>query len=224
MQENNDKKHNTFNLIPKYRQDYITLRLSWLIELLELNTNHWPIDYIQLLEKIKILQPVPFEYEFIDLPEKFDAITEYVEEYSLYIIFVNKNKVIFPCEHPIHIKLNFAIALELAHIALGHLLIPQILKTPEELNLEKIESHEFASRFLSIKNVPLSCYNDSVILPTEHLNTSKAASWKKTNNLDVNLSNSKLSKIYKKIVNILLLSLLSTIDFTSLLSPVDLIC
>lgn len=140
----------TFNLIPEYRQNYISLRLSWLIEILQFH-NHWPIDYWELLESIKTLKPFPFEYSFIDLSDKHDALTVYVEEHSLHIIFVNRNKVNYPRKHPSYKKLTFAIARELAHIMLGHLLIPQNLKTFEELNIEELEAYEFASRFVNVE-------------------------------------------------------------------------
>ncbi|MFL0248109.1 ImmA/IrrE family metallo-endopeptidase [Candidatus Clostridium stratigraminis] len=158
MKQDYDIDYCTLNHIPEYRQNYIALRLSWLIELLHFNNNHLPIDYMELLEDIKALQPFPFEYSFIDLSEKYDALTEYVEEHSLHIIFVNRNKVNYPLEHPTYKKLTFAIARELAHIILGHLLIPHILKTSEEINIEQIEADEFASRFLNAGAVGFS-YN-----------------------------------------------------------------
>ncbi|MFL0267916.1 hypothetical protein [Candidatus Clostridium radicumherbarum] len=158
MKQDYNMERCTFNLIPAYRQNYITLRVSWLIELLQINNNHWPIDFMELLKKIKTLQPFPFEYAFIDLSEKHDALTEYVEEHSLHIIFVNRNKVNYPRQHPTYKKLSFAIVRELAHIVLGHLLIPKISKTPEELNIEVLESKEFALRFLNAGAVGFS-YN-----------------------------------------------------------------
>lgn len=156
MKHDYDIDYCTFNLIPEYRQNYITLRLTWLIELLQFHNNHWPIDYMELLENIKTLKPFPFEYKFIDLPEKHDALTEYVEEHSLHIIFVNRNKINYPRQHPTNKKLTFAMARELAHMVLGHLLIPQNLKTAEELNIEELEAYEFALRFLNAEDVFLS--------------------------------------------------------------------
>jgi hypothetical protein len=156
MKQEYDIEHCNFNLIPEYRQNYITLRLSWLIELLQFHNDHWPIDYMELLENIKTLKPFPFEYVFVDLPEKYDALTEYVEEHSFHIVFVNNNKVNYPRKHPAYIKLTFAVVRELAHIVLGHLLIPKILKTSEELNIEELEANEFALRFLNAEGVSFS--------------------------------------------------------------------
>lgn len=158
MKKDYDIDYCTLNHIPEYRQNYITLILSWLIELLQFHNNHLPIDYMVLLENIKTLHPFPFEYSFIDLSDKHDALTVYIEEHSLHIIFVNKNKVSYPHEHPTYKKLTFAITRELAHILLGHLLIPPILKTHEELNIEELEADEFATTFLNAGAVGFS-YN-----------------------------------------------------------------
>lgn len=175
----------TCKLIPEYRQNYIILKLYRLIELLQYHNNYWPIDYMELLENIKALQPFPFEYSFIDLFDKHDALTVYIEERSLHIIFVNKNKVSYPHEHPTYKKLIFAIVRELAHIILGHLLIPHILKTPEEINIEQLEAYEFASRFLNAGAVGFSyshCHHGSSSEPAQ---VSNVANGQSTNYLNI---------------------------------------
>lgn len=133
--------------IPKYRHDYIDLKLQWFIDLSDLKNCGCPINCIQIIEKIYSSQFIPFQYGLFNLPDKFYAITKYNAIYNVYLMLINKNKINYPFDS-LDSQLNFKLAHELAHIALDHLLIPYEAKTLEEIKLEEIEADEFAKRLL----------------------------------------------------------------------------
>lgn len=102
MKEIYNTKYYTLNHIPVYRQDYITLRLKWLVEILDLKDSDWPIDCMKLLNSLKETQLIPFDYAFIELPDKDDAIAQYLTEHNLYLIFINKAMLKSSVENHMH--------------------------------------------------------------------------------------------------------------------------
>lgn len=183
MKEFYNIKYYTLNLIPKYRCDYITLRLNWFIQLLGLKNSDWPLDCTNLLKKICDSRLVPLQYGFFELSNKYDAFTEYKPEFNVYLMLLNKNKVNYPFEHSHDRRLNFTLAHELAHIALGHLLIPRGTKTEEEKELEEIEADEFAGKLLMPESLIFSCNFYSLDAAAEYFKVSKSALWKRLNNM-----------------------------------------
>lgn len=175
-------KYYTMNLIPTYRDEYIRLRLKWFIELMGLKRTDWPLNCTELLRKAKTLQDMHFEYSFGDMPDKYDAITEYMAEHDLYLMLFNSRKANFPFQSSKDRRLSFTIAHELSHIALGHLHIPRAAKTEEEKAMEEIEADEFAGRFLMPEKLLFSCNYYSLDSVASYFNVSKTALWKRLNN------------------------------------------
>lgn len=176
-------KYYTMDLIPKHRDDYITLRLKWFVELMGLKRTDWPVNCTELLKKAAALSHMHFEYGFADMPDKYDAITEYIAEHDLYIMLFNRGKVNFPFQSSSDRRLSFTIAHELSHIALGHLLIPRAAKTKEERAMEEIEADEFAGRLLMPEKMLFSCNYYSIDSAAAYFNVSKTALWKRLNNI-----------------------------------------
>lgn len=176
-------KHHTMHLIPKYRDEYIRLRLKWFIELIGLKRTDWPLNCIELLNKVKSLKNMHFEYNFSDMPDKYDAITEYIAKHDLYLMLFNRNKVNYPFQSSQDRRLSFTIAHELSHIALGHLKIPRSAKTEDERLLEEIEADEFAGRLLMPESMLFYCNFYSLDSAASYFNVSKTALWKRLNNL-----------------------------------------
>ncbi len=183
MKEVCNIKYYTVNLIPEYRADYINLKLEWFIELIGLKRTDWPINCTELLKKIKALCNMHFEYDFADMPDKYDAITEYNAEHDLYLMLLNRRKVNFPFQSSQDRRLSFTIAHELSHIALGHLNIPRNAKTEEERTLEEIEADEFAGKLLMPESMLFSCNYYSLECAASYFNVSKTALWKRLNNI-----------------------------------------
>lgn len=176
-------KYYTMNLIPKYRDEYIGLRLRWFIELLGLKRMDWPLNCTELLNRVKALQNMHFEYGFGDIPDKYDAVTEYRAEYDLYLMLFNRNKANNPFQSSQDRRLNFTIAHELSHISLGHLQIPRAAKTEGEMAMEEIEADEFAGRLLMPGSMLFSCNYYSLDSAASYFNVSKTALWKRLNNI-----------------------------------------
>ena len=97
---------------------------------------------------MKASQAVPFTYGFSYLPDNYEAITEYLCEYSLYLMHINRSKVRYPFETSSDRRLNFTLAHEIGHIMLDHLKVPRDLKSSIEIEMEENEANEFAGRLL----------------------------------------------------------------------------
>jgi Zn-dependent peptidase ImmA (M78 family) len=183
MKERYNEKYYTLELIPKYRQDYIDLRVEWLTELLELKESHWPLDCMKIFNKLKKEQLFNFDYQFIEMPDNSDAVIRYFDEHDLYVVLINKNKVNYPYECSNHRRLNFTLAHELAHIALDHCLIEDHLKTEEQKALENLEADEFAGRFLLPEKLIFNCNYYSLSSAAEYFMVSRTALWKRLNSM-----------------------------------------
>lgn len=177
--------HNeTYHSIPESSLFYINKKIMWLMQALNLTDKDWPLDCFSLIKKIKETQIFQFDYGFFDLPPKYDAISIYVNDHNVYLMQININKVNYPFTNSSDRRMNFTLAHELAHIVLGHLLIPRNLKTYADLYIEEQEANEFAGRLLMPVNVILSCNFFSLERVAAYLNVSNSALWTRINNLE----------------------------------------
>lgn len=183
MKEVYNKKYYRVDLIPKYRQEYISLKLEWFISLYKLQSCDWPIDCVYLIKKMKELQLIPFEYGILHLPDKLDALIEYRIEHNVYLMPINENKYKYPFEYSRDRRLNFTLAHEIAHIVLEHLLIPNSAKTKMEIEIEEIEADEFAGRLLMPERLLFSCNYYSLESISEFFKVSKTSFWKRLNSI-----------------------------------------
>lgn len=178
--------------LPEHTKQYIDLRIKWFINTFLLKNQDWPLDCVRLLKKLKASQRIPLSYGLVRLPNKYDAITEYVPDHNIYIMQINRNKANYPFEYSRDRRLNFTIAHEIGHIVLEHLVIPRNLKTTFELYLEELEANEFAGRLLMPEKILYSCNFYSMEKTAEYFIVSKTALWKRLNNINqVRLLNSR---------------------------------
>jgi Zn-dependent peptidase ImmA (M78 family) len=182
MKQVYNAKYYSLELITQERMDYITLGVKWLTDLLGLKDSHWPIDCMKILDLLKDMQFIPFAYKFIDMSDDCDGAARYFPEHDVYMILINKNKVKYPYKSSQDRRLNFTIAHELGHIALGHVL-NTAKKTQEEKDYENIEADEFAARFLMPQKLIFSCNFYSLSSAAEYLMVSETALWKRLNNM-----------------------------------------
>jgi DNA-directed RNA polymerase subunit RPC12/RpoP len=88
--------------------------------------------------------------------------------------------------------LNFTLAHEIAHLSLGHLLIPRGRKTTTEIAMEESEADSFAGRLLMPEKLLFSCNFYSLDSVSEYFKVSKTALWMRLNNMKkLHLFNSK---------------------------------
>lgn len=179
MRETFKSKYCTLDKIPDWKLQYIELRLNWFIELLDLKSSQWPIDCKEILEKLKASQFIRMDYTFIDATEKFDGLAQFIPEINFFMIYINKNKDNDTYEK----RLNFTLAHEFGHMFLGHLDIPDELKTQEDRDMENLEADEFAGRFLMPEGLIVSLNYFSLASTANYLMVSKNALWTRLNNL-----------------------------------------
>jgi ribosomal protein L37E len=183
MRESYMPKYYTLDYIPEYRKQYIDIRLQWFVKTYELKNGNWPLDCVSLLKKMKKTQKIPFTYSYVPLPNKYDALTGYVDSEGVYIMQININKAKYPFEYSRDRRLNFTIAHEIGHIVLEHLLIPRSLKTGIELFIEEHEANEFAGRLLMPEKMLCSCNYYSIDSVAQYFIVSRSALWKRLNNM-----------------------------------------
>jgi hypothetical protein len=182
MKEAYNEKYYTLDLIPQERQDCITLDLVWLTDLLGLKDRDWPVDGMKLLELLKASPRISFDYLLADMADDCDGAADYSHELDLYVILLNQNKINYPYKTSQHRRLNFTIAHELGHIALGHVL-STAKKTKEQKAYEDLEADEFAGRFLLPEALLFSCNYYSITSAAEYFMVSETALWKRLNNM-----------------------------------------
>jgi ribosomal protein L37E len=182
MKEVYNEKYYTLNLIPQERQVCITLALVWLTDLLGLKDRDWPVDGMKLLELLKASPRIAFKYMFADMKDECDGVADYSHELDQYVIVLNQNKKNYPYKTSQDRRLNFTIAHELGHIALGHVL-STAKKTKEQEDYENLEADEFAGRFLLPEALLFSCNYYSIASAAEYLIVSETALWKRLNNM-----------------------------------------
>ncbi|MDH7526481.1 MAG: ImmA/IrrE family metallo-endopeptidase [Peptococcaceae bacterium] len=187
MPEFYEPRYYTLDLIPDHWLEYIDVRLKWFIKVFNISPATWPIDCIKIIEKMAVMEIIPFTYGFVDMPNKVDALAK-LEPYpgfnpGLYMILINKNKVRYPYATSRDRRTNFTIAHELAHIALGHLLVPINCKSPYEIFLDDLMADEFAGRFLMPKNLVLTANLNPIDAAAKHFIVSRQALWKRLNHL-----------------------------------------
>jgi len=182
MSVNYNPRYYCLDLIPDYRQKFIDIRLKQFIN--EYKITKWPIDTIKLLKKIK--KKKLLNIRFYSVPgtsSAFDAQVRYYPDEDLYMFLVNKQKVKYPFRSSKDRRLNFTLAHEIGHIMLGHLSIPDHLKTVKQKMIEEEEANEFAGRLLMPEPRLLSCNFVSHEKVAEYFNVSIQALWKRLNHL-----------------------------------------
>jgi hypothetical protein len=182
MKEVYNEKYYTLSLITQERQDCITLALVWLADLLGLKDRDWPIDGIKLLKLLKASPSISFNYLLADMEDSCDGAADYSHELDLYVILLNQNKMNYPYEASRDRRLNFTIAHEVGHIALGHVL-STAEKTKEQEDYENLEADEFAARFLMPEALLFSLNYYHIASAAEYLMVSQTALWKRLNNM-----------------------------------------
>lgn len=176
-------KYYTLDKIPAYRDQYIDLRIKWFIETYDLRSNAWPLDCVALIKKMMQTQSIPFTYGCYPLPDKYDAISEFIPEHCVYIMQINKNKINYPYEYSRDKRLNFTIAHEIGHIVLEHLLLSRNIKSEEQLIIEELEANEFAGRLIMPSDIIFTCNYYSLDAVAQYFIVSKTALWKRLNNM-----------------------------------------
>lgn len=182
MKEVYNEKYYTLDIIPQERQDCITLDLVRLTDLLGLKDRDWPVDGMKLLELLKASPRISFDYLLADMEDDCDGAADYSHELDLYVILLNQNKMNYPYKTSQYRRLNFTIAHELGHIALGHVL-STAKKTKEQKAYEDLEADEFAARFLLPEALLFSCNYYSITSASEYFMVSETALWKRLNNM-----------------------------------------
>lgn len=158
MEESFDPKYYSLGSIPGYRSQYIDIRINWFAESYGLKRSSWPLDCVSLLNVMAASDTIPFSYGFLRLPQKYDAITNYMNEHDVYITHINSNKIRYPFKYSSRDRrVNFTICHEIGHIVLGHLKVPGCLKTLLEIAREKAEADEFAARLLMPEGLLCRC-------------------------------------------------------------------
>lgn len=177
------EKYYTVDKIPKYRLEYIDLKVKKFLEELDLNEFSWPLDCMALIERIVTKKVIHLELKLKDMPLECDGFSDYLPDSSQYVIFINKNKVRYPYQTSEDRRLNFTLAHEIAHVYLGHTDVPRDAKTEEELDLEELEANEFAGRLLMPDKLVSSCNFYHIHVVAAHFLVSKTALWVRLNNL-----------------------------------------
>lgn len=183
MPEFYNPQYYTLDKIPAHRLAYIKTRIKHFIAKYDIKNSEWPLDCTRILQKMRATQLIPFEYGFFNLSEKYDAITDYRQEYNVYLMQINRLKVRYPFEYSSDRRLNFTLAHEIGHIMLDHLTIPRDSKSTLELKQEEYEAHEFASRLLLPEAMLYTCNFYSIDKVAEYFNVSKTALWMRLNNM-----------------------------------------
>jgi hypothetical protein len=134
------------------------IRIRLLEFLKEYQIKNYPINCFRLLDKILNSKKIELQIQETDkLSNNVDAVAEYFGEEYGYCIIINKNKK-GNFKYSANRRCNFTIAHELAHIFLGHLLLPYKFKTKERLEYEDLEADEikllFNRSFSGIKSLP----------------------------------------------------------------------
>lgn len=202
MREFFNQKYYTLDKIPKYRLDFMELKLKEFISLLDLKPANWPLDCVKLIIKIKVEKLFPLDYRFDEMPDECDGFSDYIPDIDKHIIFINKKKAIYPFQFSNHRRLNFTLAHELGHIILGHNDIPSALKSEEEKKLENLEADEFAGRLLIPEKLIVNCHLVSLAETAKYFMVSKTALWTRLNNMKrLDLLNSSSGTFYNSYSN-----------------------
>jgi Zn-dependent peptidase ImmA (M78 family) len=169
--------------IPLTSLHFIDKAIAWFSEVLLLSDKDWPLDCVQLIERIKTTQCINFGYGLFDLPIKYDAVSVYVNAHQVYLMQINRNKINYPFACSSDRRLNFTLAHELGHMVLGHLLVPRNIKSGSDVYLEEQEADEFAGRLLMPASIVFSCNFFSLEKVAAYFNVSKSALWTRLHNM-----------------------------------------
>lgn len=171
----------TLDKIPIHRQELIELKVKQFIR--KNNIKKWPLDLVQIILNIVENGKMPISIKSMELSNKVDALTIHVAGINIYQIFVNRNRINYPFKASKDRRLNFTLAHEIGHICLGHIDLPDSVKTKEDKNLEDLEADEFAGRLLmpTAKIMNINYHNTKIV--AEHFNVSESAVLKRLSNL-----------------------------------------
>lgn len=178
-----DQRYYRLDLIPKYRQAIIDIRLKSFIS--DYKIKKWPVDAVTILKQIKKEGFIDLDYVFVpDCSVRFDAEARYYGAKDCFIILINKNKARrYPFKFSSDRRLNFTLAHEFGHIFLDHLYISNDCKTTLQKIIEEEEANEFAGRLLMPENMILASNFVSQTKVAEQFNVSNQALWKRLNHL-----------------------------------------
>ncbi|MFT9495487.1 ImmA/IrrE family metallo-endopeptidase [Anaerosolibacter sp.] len=174
--------HYTLNKIPQHRIEFIELKLKQFIK--KNDIKKWPLDCVVLLKELRDSKRMPLILGSVPVTSSiFDAQARYYPDLNVYMFLINKSKVTYPFKSSKDRRLNFTLAHEIGHVVLGHLDIPDHLKTKKDRDIEEQEANEFAGRLLAPEQKLLSCNFTSIESVAAHFNISKQALWKRLNHL-----------------------------------------
>ncbi|MDJ0304748.1 ImmA/IrrE family metallo-endopeptidase [Dehalobacter sp.] len=141
-----DERYLTINKLSENSKHLIRIRLAEFLH--TYNIKEYPINCVELLDTIINSNKLNLEkMENDQLSHNVDAAAEYYgEEYGYCIVLNTRKRGSF--RYSSYRRFNFTIAHEIAHIILGHLLIPRRLKSKKHLDHDDLEADEFAGRLL----------------------------------------------------------------------------
>ncbi len=176
-----NSKYLTIDKLSKTSLQFIDIALKRFIEAYDID--NYPIDCFELMNRICNSHYLSIELEEAHtLSPAFDACAQYFPGINTYLVVINANKK-GSFDTSKNRRCNFTIAHELAHIFLGHLEIPDELKSKEQRDYENLEADEFAGRLLVPEKLLLSCNFYSKYNVAKEFLVSNQALYKRINNL-----------------------------------------
>ena len=119
----------------------------------EYDIHYAPVDCFRLVRQIREAGRIDLELrEAFNLSDAFDAKTYWFPDVQCYWIVTRRFRPDWKKYSPAR-RINFTLAHELGHIFLGHLAVPDILKSAATMALEDMEADAFAARLLMPEEV-----------------------------------------------------------------------
>ena len=119
----------------------------------EYDIHYAPVDCFLLVRQIRLAGKIDLEWSEAQLvSDAFDAEASWYPEFRCYRIVTRRYRPEWKQYSPAR-RINFTLAHELGHIFLGHLAVPDILKSAATMALEDMEADAFAARLLMPEEV-----------------------------------------------------------------------